>query len=161
MADLHAIQYANCSRTADSIKKKFYKLANQQPGTGNPNIPPIVAMAKEIREYINSKAGVNNADVTEFFDDANAAVAGDNYNDSDKEIVPTIVTTSVRWGSTVSSVNSTNLTTAASASIINTKAKTKTNQLTAAIETASNATMNAFESHLQQRQMAEEFKLRQ
>jgi hypothetical protein len=148
VADLHAIQYAHCSRNADSIKKKFYKLANQQPGTGNPNIPPTVAMAKEIRETINSKAGINDADVTDFFDDADAALDGDNNDDKDAEILPTTVTTSMRRGSTVSSVNTTNnLSTAASASIANSKAKMKSNQLTAAIETASNATMNAFESH--------------
>jgi hypothetical protein len=41
----------------ESLKRKFQTLANQQPGTGNPNIPPLVAKAKEIREAINISAG--------------------------------------------------------------------------------------------------------
>jgi hypothetical protein len=67
------------------------------------------------------------------------------------EIVPTSVTTSMRWGSTASSVNTNNkLSTAASASIINSKAKAKSNQLTTVIETASNAMMNICELHFQE-----------
>jgi hypothetical protein len=117
-------------------------------------------MAKEIREAINSKAGINDADITEFFEQAKVE---EEINDGkEEEAVPTTVTASLRRGSTISSVNSTkNLSTAASASIVNSKAKTKSNQLATAIETASNATMNAFELHFQQRQMAEEFEWKQ
>jgi len=52
------------ARTAESLKWKFHSLANQQPGTGNPNIPPLVAKAKEIREAMNVSAGVTDADVS-------------------------------------------------------------------------------------------------
>jgi len=38
---------------AESLKWIFNSLADQQPGTGNPNIPPHVAKAKEIKEDIN------------------------------------------------------------------------------------------------------------
>jgi len=52
------------ARMAESLKWKFHSLANQQPGTGNPNIPPLVAKTKEIREAMNVSAGVTDADVS-------------------------------------------------------------------------------------------------
>jgi hypothetical protein len=67
--ELHGIQFPHCSWTAESIHRKFSNFANQQPSKGDPAIPPLVAMAKEIREVINVKAGVSDAGVTEFFDD--------------------------------------------------------------------------------------------
>jgi hypothetical protein len=73
VAELHGIQFPQCSRTAFSIHWKFSNPANQQPGTGDPSIPPLVAMAKETREVINVKAGVSDADVSEFFDDEEPA----------------------------------------------------------------------------------------
>jgi hypothetical protein len=51
------MQFSQYSRTADSIKWKFSSLANQQPCTGDPSIPPLVELAKEIQEVINVKAG--------------------------------------------------------------------------------------------------------
>jgi hypothetical protein len=119
-----------------------------QPGTGNPNIPPTTLMAKEIREAINVRGGVNDADVSEFFHEGEVEDDIDDGGEEEAEAIPTTVTASSRCGSTVSSATSTNnISTAPSASVVNSKAKTKTNQLTSAIETASNATMNAFESH--------------
>jgi hypothetical protein len=47
-----------------SIKK--YKLANEKPGTGNPSTSSIQLKAKQIKEAINVKAGVMDADVTSF-----------------------------------------------------------------------------------------------
>jgi hypothetical protein len=78
VAQLHGNYFPDCNRNAVSIKKKFYQLANKQPTTGNPNIPPSVALAKEIREEINAKAGVTDADVSDLFDDG---VAVDDYDD--------------------------------------------------------------------------------
>ncbi len=69
VAELHRMQFSKFSRTADSIKRKFSSLANQQPGTGDQSIPPLVKLAKEIREVINVKAGVSDADVSDFFVD--------------------------------------------------------------------------------------------
>jgi hypothetical protein len=69
VAELHRMQFSKFSRTADSIKRKFSSLANQQPGTGDQSIPPLVKLAKEIREVINIKAGVSDADVSDFFVD--------------------------------------------------------------------------------------------
>jgi hypothetical protein len=128
------------------LSKKIYKLANQQPGTGNPNISPTVAMANEIREAINVRGGVNVADVSEFFDDMGGEVEDAiNEGEGEEEAVPTTVTASSRHGSTVSSATSmNNIFTAASASAVNSKAKTKTN------ETASNTTMSACEAYFQQ-----------
>jgi hypothetical protein len=72
------------ARTVESIKWKFHSLANQQPGTGNPNIPPLVAKAKEIREAINVSAGVTDADVSEFFVDQDGGLLDD---DEEEEVV--------------------------------------------------------------------------
>jgi hypothetical protein len=69
VAELHGNQFSYCSRTAESICQKFSSLANQQPSTGDPSLPHLVAKAKEIREIINVKAGVSDADVSEFFVD--------------------------------------------------------------------------------------------
>ena len=68
VADLHSVHFACCNRSGESIKKKFYKLANSQPRTGNPSMSPEILMAKEIKEAINVKAGVTEADVSEFFE---------------------------------------------------------------------------------------------
>ena len=57
------------NRNTVSIKKKFYKLANEKTGTGNPTISAITLKAKQIKEAINVKAGVTDADASEFFDD--------------------------------------------------------------------------------------------
>jgi hypothetical protein len=41
-----------------------------QPGSGNLTVPPLILQAKQIREAVNFKAGVTDADVSDFFDDA-------------------------------------------------------------------------------------------
>jgi hypothetical protein len=69
VAGLHAIQYAHCDRTANSIKKKHHKLANEQPSSGNPTMPQTTFLAKEIKEAINVIAGVTNPDISDFFDE--------------------------------------------------------------------------------------------
>jgi hypothetical protein len=69
VCELHRERYENMNRNAVSIKKKFYKLANEKPGTGNPTISAITLKAKQIKEAINVKAGVTDADVSEFFDE--------------------------------------------------------------------------------------------
>jgi hypothetical protein len=69
VADLHAIQYAHCYRTANSIKKKYLKLADEQPSSGNPTMPQTTLLAMEIKEAISVKAGVTSPDISDFFDE--------------------------------------------------------------------------------------------
>jgi len=65
VAELHSNRYAVCSRTAESIKRKFSSLASTQPSSGNPTMPPAVALAKEIREAISHRAGITDADLSD------------------------------------------------------------------------------------------------
>jgi hypothetical protein len=41
--------------------------ANEKPRTGNPTISPTVALAKQVIEAIDIKAGVVNPDLTKLF----------------------------------------------------------------------------------------------
>jgi len=65
VAELHSNRYAVCSWTSESIKRKFSSLASTQPSSGNPTMPPAVALAKEIRETINHRAGITDADLSD------------------------------------------------------------------------------------------------
>jgi hypothetical protein len=69
VAQLHSNHYAVCGRTAESLKRKFFSLASTQPSSGNPSMPRPVALAKEIREAINRRAGITDADLSDFFGD--------------------------------------------------------------------------------------------
>ena len=85
VAELHGNQYSHCNRTAESIRRKFSALANVQPGSGNPTVPPLILRAKQVREAINFKAGVTDADVSDFFDDAqDVVVTDDNLLEGDE-----------------------------------------------------------------------------
>jgi hypothetical protein len=182
VAELHGNQYSHCNRTAESIRRKFSALANVQPGSGNPTVPPLILQAKQIREAINFKAGVTDADVSDFFDDSLDVVAeaDDNLLDAEEaevddvvaaveeepaqpEDVPAIITASTATAATTSTAGrraSTNSSTIAP-SVASSKARTKHNQLISAIESSSDSTANAFSTFLQQRQMNEEFEWRQ
>jgi len=168
VAELHGVHWPMQGRTAESLKRKFQTLANQQPGTGNPNIPPLVAKAKEIREAINVSAGVNDADVSEFFEDPDGGLLDGDEEDevileappaaadvADAEAVPTVITAVARRQSTSSGPGS------IATSVGTSKARTKQNQLVGAIEASNEVTSSAFATFLQQRQMAEEFEWRQ
>jgi hypothetical protein len=74
VTELHAMLHRQCSHTVCSIRKTFYKLENSQPRTGNPTIPPMTLLPKEIHEAINVKADVTDADVTDFFDEGGTEV---------------------------------------------------------------------------------------
>jgi hypothetical protein len=65
VAELHSNRYAVCGRTAESIRRKFSSLASTQPSSGNPTMPPAVALAKEIREAISHRAGITDADLSD------------------------------------------------------------------------------------------------
>jgi len=157
VAQLHGNYFPDCNRNAVSIKKKFYQLANKQPTTGNPNIPPSVALAKEIREDINLKARVTDADVSDLFDDGVAVddydddVLGEEADDNQQgqmvlERLPSAASSSV---------------TGATTSLIGSRAKTRQNQVASAIEATSTSANASFSALLQQRQMAEEFEWKQ
>ena len=55
VASRHAAFHPELGRTGDQLKKKFNKLCRTMIPTGNPNIPPTVREAKEIRELIIEK----------------------------------------------------------------------------------------------------------
>ncbi len=55
VASCHAAFHPELGRTGDQLKKKFNKLCRTMIPTGNPNIPPTVREAKEIRELIIEK----------------------------------------------------------------------------------------------------------
>jgi hypothetical protein len=174
VADLHSVHFANCNRSGDSIKKKFYKLANAQPKTGNPSISQETRMAKEIKEAINVKAGVTDADVTdadvsEFFDQSDQLE--DELDDGEVEeahagttgetAVPETINTSVsgRRSSNVSGISATNQSITAAASLNN--KKTRGNIITSAIQQATEQTKSSFEQFILSKQMAEEFEWKQ
>jgi len=179
VAELHGNQYSHCNRTAESIRRKFSALANVQPGSGNPTVPPLILRAKQIREAINFKAGVTDADVSDFFDDAQDVddnplegavdvVAAVEEETAEPVDVPAIITAATATAATNATAGnataggraSTNSSTIAP-SVASSKARTKHNQLISAIESSSDSTSNAFSTFLQQRQMAEEFEWRQ
>jgi len=168
VAELHGVHWPMQARMAESLKRKFHSLANQQPGTGNPNIPPLVAKAKEIREAINVSAGVTDVDVTDFFEDQDGGLL-DDFEEEDVVVevppaaaegdvakaVPTVIMAVARRQSTSSGPGSIAM------SLATSKARTKQNQLVGAIEASNEVTSSAFATFLQQHQMAEEFEWHQ
>jgi hypothetical protein len=143
VADLHAIQYAHCDRTALSIKKKYLKLANEQPSSGNPTMAQSTLLAKEIKEAINIKAGVTNPDVTDIFEEELQP-----EDELPSSTVPTTVS-ALTVGTVAPDIRSI------------TSRRTKTNMLTSAINNASDSTKSSFEQFLLSKQMAEEFDMKQ
>ncbi len=170
VAELHSVHFPNFNQSGESIKKKFYKLANAQPTTGNPSISQVTLRAKEIKEAINVKAGVTDADVSEFFDEPNQP-EDDNDDDeleqfdqatAEQVLVPNAVTTSIssrRLSSIVSVMSSTNQSTTAAASVTN--KKNRGNMITSAIQQATEQTKSSFEQYILSKQMAEEFEWKQ
>jgi hypothetical protein len=66
----HSAFHPELERAGDQLKKKFNKLACTQIPTGNPNIPPPVREAKEIRDLIIEKSeGVTGSEEEIFFPD--------------------------------------------------------------------------------------------
>ena len=183
VAELHGNQYSHCNRTAESICRKFSALANVQPGSGNPTVPPLIFRAKQIREAINFKAGVTDADVSDFLDNMVDAEADDNLLEGDEADgddvvgpiedkpaqpgdVPAIITTTTAattsiTGCQASTNSASNQPSIIAPTVANSKAHTKHNQLILVIESSSDSTSNVFATFLQQRQMAEEFEWRQ
>lgn len=73
----HLLRYPRNARTWESLKRKFHEIANIKPPTGNPTIPPLVSLAKQIKEKINGKSG--NADV-EHYDDVDDEFDDEGHN---------------------------------------------------------------------------------
>jgi hypothetical protein len=169
-------------------------------------MPRPVALAKEICEAINRRAGITNAGLSDFFDDGEefdkeledgdevldnnppheitvatnkvAIVTQPERNDEQLNNQQPTVGTAVSQQQTVRSQQQTvsggsygdrrnsggssgPLSTLASVSASQTRARTRQNVITSAIETATSSNNNAFAAFLQQRQMSEEFELRQ
>jgi hypothetical protein len=206
VAQLHSNHYAVCARTAESLKRKFSSLASTQPSSGNPSMPRPVLLAKEIHEAINRRAGITDADLSDFFDDGEefdeelddedevlnnnppheitvatnevAIVTQPERNDeqlnnlqptvgaalNQQPLVPSQQQT-VSGGSIHERRNSGGssgpLSTLASVSASQSRARTRQNVISSAIETATSSNNNAFAAFLQHRQMSEEFELRQ
>jgi hypothetical protein len=197
VAQLHSNRYAVCGRTAESIKRKFSSLASTQPSSGNPSMPHPVALAKEIHEAINRRAGITDADMSDFFDNGDefdedfedgdevldnsppheitvatnevAIITQPERNDeqlnNQQQMVGTVISQQlmVPGGSNHDRHNSGGssgpLSTLASVSASQTRARTRQNVISSAIETATSSNNNAFTAFLQQRQMSEEFEL--
>jgi hypothetical protein len=108
VANLHATNFPHCCRNATSIQRKYLKLANEQPGSGNPTISRVTFLAKEIKEATNVKAGVSNLDLSDFFSDDLAADDDDDLDDitgPDGGVDNNPVPTSVEVASASASVN--------------------------------------------------------
>jgi hypothetical protein len=67
VTDLHANNFLHGNHDANSIQRKYLKLANERPGSVNPAMSRVMLLAKEIKEAINVKAGVSNSDLSNFF----------------------------------------------------------------------------------------------
>jgi hypothetical protein len=184
VSELHSMNYTTNPWNAESIWRKFYSLANQQPGSGDRTLPPMVALVKQIRAAMNVKAGVTDADVSDFFDDDKVEAEGEAEGEAEAvaegggeqqgagldnqqllannqtPVVPTIVTTTQRRSSAGSSHNG-QLSSNIAASVQSSKARIRQNQLISSIEALSNASSNAFETLLQQRQLSEDLEWRQ
>jgi len=184
VAELHSNRYAVCGRTAESIKRKFSSLASTQPSSGNPTMPPAVALAKEIREAISHRAGITDADLSDFFEEEEeeeeeyilgtvmpnkitvstnqeAAVITQPEQPETHNNQQQLVTTATQRDRRASGGSSGHLSTLASVSVAQSKARTRQNVISSAIETATTANNAAFASLLQQKQMSEEFEARQ
>lgn len=68
VAELHGLQHGHNANTVESIRRMFYSMKNQQTGTGDLTLPPMIALSKQIREAINVKDRVTDAEVSDFFD---------------------------------------------------------------------------------------------
>jgi len=198
VADLHSNCYADCGQTAESIKRKFSSLASTQPSSGNPTMPPAGATAKEIRELINAKAGINDLDVSDCFNEeeeedddllddvgvhnnwphqqvtvsrppqqitvaSEAAVItqmtqmeAEPLNNQQQQV--SAVTQRERRASGASSGP---LSTLASVSVAQSKGRTRQNVIVSAIDSATSSSNNTLAALLQQRQLSEEFEMRQ
>jgi hypothetical protein len=58
----HSLLYPEQQRTIESLKRKFRKLYNTKAPTGNPNIPPHIRKAKELKQKINDRAEVSDGE---------------------------------------------------------------------------------------------------
>jgi hypothetical protein len=82
VAARHATYHPELDRTGDQLKKKFNKLARTMIPTGNPNIPPDVQEAKEIKDRIIEKTeGVTGSEEELFSPDD-----VDEYEDVEDEV---------------------------------------------------------------------------
>jgi hypothetical protein len=133
----------------------------------------MVALAKQIRKAMNVKAGVTDTDVSDFFDDDEEGVEAEGGEEQQgaklnnqqlannpMPVVLTIVTMTQHCSSAGSRHNG-QVSSTIAASVPSSKARMRQNQLISSIEASSNATSNAFDTLLQQRQIADDLERRQ
>jgi hypothetical protein len=87
VTDLHAMNFQHCNHDTKSIQRKYLKLANEQPGSGNPSMSRVTLFAKKIKEAINVKVGITNPDLS----DLSAEVGNDEGVDEDGTPIPDTV----------------------------------------------------------------------
>lgn len=86
------------TRDVESLKKKFSQLHRRKAGTGNPNIPPEVQLAKEVHHLIGDKALIGTGD--EIFD----MNGGGTFTNENGVVRPHVSVPSVRTNASVASV---------------------------------------------------------
>jgi hypothetical protein len=160
VADLHANNFPHCNHDAQSIQQKYLKLANEQPGTGNPNMSRVKLLAKEIKEAINVKAGVSNPDLSDFFGEDGGVDEDDDAVD-DGVVGEGGTGVAVGVGANIPSTlevpqGNQRVSDLSSAGSTSTKKKNRTNLLVSALEDSTSGTSSAITSILLQRQLAEE-----
>jgi hypothetical protein len=159
VTDLHANNFPHCNFDAQSIQQKYLKLANEQPGTVNPNMSRVTLLAKEIKEAINVKAGVSNPDLSDFFGE-DGGVDEDDDTVVDGVVVEGGTGVAVGVGANIPSTlevppGNRRVSDLSSAGSMSTKKITRTNLLVSALEDSTSGTASAMTSIMQQRQLAE------
>jgi hypothetical protein len=142
-------------------------------------MPPAVALAKEIREAISHRAGITDANLSDFFEEEEeeeeeyilgtvmpnkitvstnqeAAVITQPEQPETHNNQQQLVTTATQRDRQASGGSSGHLSTLASISVAQSKARTRQNVISSAIKSATTANNVAFAALLQQKQMSEE-----
>jgi hypothetical protein len=149
-------------------------------------MPPAVALAKEICMTINRRASITDANLSDVFEcdeeEEEEEEEGVNNNLPSQEITMStnppaaiiaqpeqpetlnnqqqLVTTTSNRERRASAASSGHLSTLASVSVAQNRARTRQNVISSAIDSATTANNSVFSAFLQQKQMQEEFKLR-
>jgi len=151
VAQLHAINYAHCQRDGKSIKKKYLRLANEKPGTGNPTMPEATRLAKEIKLAIDLKVGNTNPDANDFF-----------QKDAASEDSPADIPVQITAATAPTIDSGTAITTTATATNLSstTKRGTRTNQIVTAMRSNGDDNRASVTSLMEQHLQAEAAELR-
>ena len=96
VAEEHAERYANKNRSFDSIKKKYNKLVQEGPSTGDPNCPDYIRRAKRLHFQIYKKSemqtGSDSETKTDNNDDEYEELDNNDESDEDDDAEVEVVT---------------------------------------------------------------------